>query len=152
MGHKLWFLPATGCDAISATANGAGFTPLTAAARHFGWDPVSLGQATDACNARRQVAVVNDIAPTLFLVPQTKGVADAQFLIKDLLRAVSKVGVNGLHFTHYGFLQGRFPTREIADVLHELLDPGTGSRLTRLVFDIDHRMASSLYSLMQPRP
>ncbi len=32
-GHKLWFVPVHGCDAISATANAPGFTPLIAIAR-----------------------------------------------------------------------------------------------------------------------
>ena len=33
MSHKLWFAPAPGVDAISATANTDGFTVLNAVAR-----------------------------------------------------------------------------------------------------------------------
>ena len=37
MGHLLGFSAILGLDAISATANANGFTPLTAIARTYGW-------------------------------------------------------------------------------------------------------------------
>jgi len=151
MGHKLWFQPSVGCDAISATANAPGFTPLVAIGRHFGWDYGMLEAAAAACNDKAEIAVITLTAPTLLLVPATKGQGDAKFLISDLLRATSKLGVHDLHFTHFGFLQGRFPKREIADVLDRLLSFNGPQSLHRIVFDIDERAESKLYDLMRPR-
>ena len=151
MGHKYWFQPAEGCDAISATANAPGFTPLVAVARHFGWDYGMLEVAAGACNKKGEVAVVSAVSPKLFLVPATKGHGEAKFLIADLLKATSAVGSCGLHFTHFGFLQGRFPEEELRDILAEILSPHLSHTLQTLVFDIDVRAESRLYSLMCPK-
>ncbi len=150
MGHKIWFPPTTGCDVISATANAPGFTPLIAVARHFGWDYGHLETAAAACNNRREIAIVTSVAPTLFLVPATKGRGDAKFLIKDLLRAISEVGCQGLHFTHFGFIQGRLPDQEVTEILREILSPDLTTSLKNFVFDIDVRAEKSLYSLLRP--
>lgn len=139
------------CDAISATANAPGFTPLVAVARHYGWDYRQLEAAAAACNNKGEVAIVTSVEPKLFLVPATKGHGDAKFLIVDLLKATSEIAVKGLHFTHFGFLQGRFPETEIADILAEILNPRVRVTLQRLVFDIDVRAESSLYGLLRPR-
>jgi hypothetical protein len=151
MGQKYWFQPAGDCDAISATANAPGFTPLIAVARHFGWDYRMLEAAASACNNKGEVAIVTSVEPKLFLVPATKGHGDAKFLIVDLLKATSEVAVRGLHFTHFGFLQGRFPETEVADIIAEILNPGGRVTLQKLVFDIDVRAESSLYTLMRPK-
>ncbi len=150
MGHKLWFPPTTGCDVISATANAPGFTPLVAVARYFGWDYGRLEAAALACNNRGEVAIITDIAPNLLLVPATKGDGDTKFLIKDLLKAANKIGVEGLHFTHFGYLQGRFPEQEVTDILREMFKPSIPLKLKRIVFDIDARAESKLYELMRP--
>ena len=73
MSHKLWFAPATGVDAISATANASGFTPLTAIARTYGWQRDQLEAASAQCNRRQEVAVIKALFPTLMLVPRTQG-------------------------------------------------------------------------------
>ena len=151
MGHKLWFHPASGCDAVSATANTHGFTPVRAAATHFGWDLALVEAAAEACNRRGEIAVVNSAAPMLFLVPATKGRGNTNYLIRDLLRAVSAADADGLHLTHFGFLQGRFPEDEIADVLTEILAPRLPLCLRRVVFDIDSRAESKLHGLIRPR-
>ena len=151
MGHKYWFQPAVGCDAISVTANALGFTPLVAVGRHFGWDYRMLEAAASACNDKGEVAIVTSVEPKLFLVPATKGHGDAKFLITDLLKATSAIAVQGLHFTHFGFLQGRFPETEIADVIAEILHPRVRVTLRRLIFDIDVRAENKLYGLMRPK-
>lgn len=84
-------------------------------------------------------------------MPATKGHGHAKFLITDLLKAASEIAVQGLHFTHFGFLQGRFPEEEISDILGEILSPHLPRTLQRLVFDIDVRAESSLYGLMRPK-
>ena len=152
MGHKLWFPAVKGCDAVSATANASGFTPLIAVARYFEWDYGMMKAAASACNEKGEIAILTEVKPTLFLVPATKGRGNAAFLIKDLLRAVSKVGVRGLHFTHFGFLQGPFPGAEIAAILDVILDPKLPTFLERLVFDIDERKRAQLHNLMRPKP
>lgn len=70
MGQKYWFQPAVECDAISATANAPGFTPLVAVARHFGWNYRMLEAAASACNDKGEVAIVTSVEPTLF--PETE--------------------------------------------------------------------------------
>ena len=45
MSHKLWFAPAPGVDAISATANTDGFTVLNAIARFYGWNYNDINRA-----------------------------------------------------------------------------------------------------------
>jgi len=150
MGHKMWFHPAARCDAISATANAPGFSPLAAVARHFAWDYEMLETAASACNDRGEIAIITSTVPTLFLVPATRGHGDAKFLITDLLKATAKVGAQGLHFTHFGFLQGRFPEEEITVVLDEILSLRVPLTLQRFVFDVDIRAESRLYDLIRP--
>lgn len=150
MGHKLWFRPVAGCDIVSATANPHGFTPLISVARHFNWSYELLDKAAAACNARQEVSIVNSVTPTLLLVPSTKGRGDARFLIKDLLAAATETRSEGLHFTHFGFLQGKFPVDEVSDVLTEILSPTRHVTLQRFVFDIDARAQDHLYTLLSP--
>jgi hypothetical protein len=151
MGHKIWFHPAAGCDAISATANAPGFTPLVAVARHFAWDYGMLEAAASACNDKGEIAIVTSTVPKLFLVPATKGHGEVKFLITDLLKATANVGAQGLHFTHFGFLQGRVPEEEISVVLDEILSLRISLTLQRIVFDIDVRAERRLYNLMRPK-
>jgi len=66
-----------------------------------------------------------------------------------LLKAIDATEVRQLHFTHFGFLQGKFPTEEISGVLRAIL--GWAPRhLVRLIFDIDSRSIAQLYGLMRP--
>jgi len=151
-GHKLWFSPVADCDAISATANALGFTPLTAVARCFGWDYGLMESAANACNYKNEVAVVTQVKPMLILVPATKGRSDADALVFDLLAALRAAKVQSLHLTHFGFLQGKFPGSEIAAVLNLLFMYGPTLPLSRLVVDVDARSARALYALISPKP
>jgi hypothetical protein len=151
MGHLLGFPAILGLDAISATANARGFTPLTAIARTYGWQRDQLEAASDVCNHRQEVAVLNALSPTLLLVPQTHGddgrrpAVDS--LISDLLAAVDHLKIKSLHFTHFGFVQGRFPEVEVRTILEILLASLPQSSLDVLYWDIDRRVLNDMIKL-----
>jgi hypothetical protein len=150
MGHKLWFEPIHGCDVISATANAPGFTPLIAIARHYGWDYDMLARASNTCNVSGEVVIVQSVTPTLVLVPATKGCAPIGAIMADYLRALRAINPNCLHFTHYGFLQGHFPTSEVAVVLNGLLGGLLPHSIRALIVDVDIRRSAEFYNLMRP--
>ncbi len=151
MGHLLGFPAILGLDAISATANARGFTPLTAIARTYGWQRDQLEAASDVCNHRQEVAVLNALSPTLLLVPQTHGddgrrpAVDS--LISDLLAAVDHLKIKSLHFTHFGFVQGRFPEVEVRTILETLIASLPQSSLDVLYWDIDRRVLNDMIKL-----
>lgn len=151
MGHLLGFPAILGLDAISATANARGFTPLTAIARTYGWQRDQLEAASDVCNHRQEVAVINALSPTLLLVPQTHGddgrrpAVDS--LISDLLAAVDHLKIKSLHFTHFGFVQGRFPEVEVRTILETLLGSLPQSSIEVLYWDIDRRVLNDMIKL-----
>ena len=93
MGQAIWFSPINGIDGISATANTEGFTPLTSIANAYDWDRNLIKQATHECNSKSQIAIVEQVKPTLFLVPKTKGDSDTEFLIKDLISAINEMKI-----------------------------------------------------------
>lgn len=151
MGHLLGFPAILGLDAISATANANGFTPLTAIARTYGWQRDQLEAASAQCNHRQEVAVIKALSPTLLLVPQTYGddgrrpAVDS--LISDLLAAVDHLKIKSLHFTHFGFVQGRFPEMEVRTILETLLGSLHHSSLDVLYWDIDRRVLNDMIKL-----
>lgn len=151
MGHQLGFPAIHGVDAISATANARGFTPLTAIARTYGWQREYLEMASAECNHRRKVAVLNTLTPNLLLVPKTRGdggwLPDADHLMSDLLAAAKHQQFGSLHFTHFGFLQGRPPEMEMRRILELLLSPLQTSSLSVLYWDIDRRGLTVLINL-----
>lgn len=150
MGHKIWFEPVPGCDVISATANAPGFTPLTAIARHFGWDYGMLERAATACNEKGEVLIVTSVVPTLILVPATKGHGNTRKLMWDFINALAATEARCLHFTHFGFLQSRLPQQEVAVILGHFLDLVFPDTLKSITFDIDVRRIKQLYGLMRP--
>ena len=151
MGHLLGFPAILGLDAISATANANGFTPLTAIARTYGWQREQLEAASAQCNHRQEVAVIKALSPTLLLVPQTYGddgrrpAVDS--LISDLLAAVDHLKIKSLHFTHFGFVQGRFPETEVRTILDALLGSLPQSPIEVLYWDIDRRVLNDMIKL-----
>jgi len=151
MGHQLGFPAIKGIDAISATANAHGFTPLTAIARKYGWQNDQLEAASVECNSRQEVAIVNTLSPTLLLVPKTRGdeggllVVDG--LISDLLAAVNHLNLRSFHFTHFGFMQGRPPELVMLRILQVLLNPTKSSPLDVLYWDIDIRGLKELVNI-----
>ena len=151
MGHQLGFPAIHGVDAISATANARGFTPLTAVARTYGWQREIIEMASDECNQRREVAVLNTLTPNLFLVPKTRGddgwLPEADRLLSDLLAAVNHLQLGSLHFTHFGFLQGHPPEMEMRRILELLLSPLQKTSLNVFYWDIDRRGLNTLINL-----
>jgi hypothetical protein len=151
MGHLLGFPAILGLDAISATANASGFTPLTAIARTYGWQRDQLEAASAQCNHRQEVAVIKALSPTLLLVPRTHGgegsLPSVGGLMSDLLAAVDHLKIGSLHFTHFGFVQGRFPEREVRTILETLLGSLHQSSIDVLYWDIDRRVLNDMIRL-----
>ena len=151
MGHLLGFPAILGLDAISATANAHGFTPLTAIARTYGWQRDQLEAASAQCNHRQEVAVIKALSPTLLLVPRTHGgegsLPSVGGLMSDLLAAVDHLKIGSLHFTHFGFVQGRFPEREMRTILETLLGSLHQSSIDVLYWDIDRRVLNDMIKL-----
>jgi hypothetical protein len=100
MGQAIWFTPINDVDGISATANIEGFTPLISITNAYDWDRELINQASQKCNFNGEIAIIKKVKPTLFLVPKTKGNSDTEFLIEDLISAISKMKIENLHFTH----------------------------------------------------
>ena len=150
MGHKIWFEPIPKCNVISVTANAPGFTPLIAIARHYGWNYDLIARASAACNDSREVVIVKSVTPTLILVPATKGRGKTDDIMFDYLGALHAIKPKCLHFTHYGFLQGRIPAKEIAIVLDSLLGGYIPRSIQSLSFDVDIRRSREFYCLMRP--
>jgi len=151
MVHLLGFPAILGLDAISATANANGFTPLTAIARTYGWQRDQLEAASAQCNQRQEVAVITALSPNLLLVPRTHGedgrLPNVGNLISDLLTAVNHLNIRSLHFTHFGFVQGRFPEMEARTILNALLGSLHQSSLDVLYWDIDRRVLNDMIKL-----
>ncbi len=151
MGHQLGFPAIRGIEAISATANARGFTPLTAIARKYGWQNDQLEAASVECNSRQEVAIINTLSPTLLLVPKTRGddggLSAVDGLISDLLDAVNHLNHRSLHFTHFGFMQGRPPEIAMLKILQFLLNPTHASTLDVLYWDIDIRGLKELINI-----
>jgi hypothetical protein len=139
MGQAIWFRPINGVDAISATANASGFTPLTSIARAYEWQRETIQEAVKQCNEKGEIAVLNHLQPKLFLVPKTKGESNTLFYITDLLLAINHLKISTLHFTHYGFIQNKLPAKEIEQILEVMLNPLTQSTLKQVIWDIDVR-------------
>jgi hypothetical protein len=140
MGQKIWFRGIEGYDTVSVTANNSGFTPLDAVRRFFGFDYDLMNQAATACNNAGEVAVVRTLSPRLLLVPKTRGRGNTEFFIEDLFQAATAICAVNLHFTHYGFLQGRFPKEEALTVIEAMLSPRLATTIERVVIDVDERV------------
>jgi len=147
MGHKIWFPDSIESDALSATANSDGFTPLTAIARRYGWDRDLVEQASRECNRIGEVAVISDVKPMLLLVPRTKGKTEVTFLVEDLIAAANALKVDVLNFTHFGFVQNRLPKEEVNSILMAMMNPKVESTIRVVVWDIDFRFKKEMIML-----
>ena len=144
IGHKIWHRESLFVDAVSATANTGGFTPLTAIARFFDWDRNVINAASLQCNSVGQIAVIKDVNPLLLLVPKTDGRHDETFFIKDLIAAANTTHTEVLSFTHFGFIQNKLPELEIRSILGVLMNPDLKTLIRVLVWDIDLRHRSEM--------
>jgi hypothetical protein len=150
MSQKLWFDYMPECDGISATANMDGFTVLNAIKMQFRWDTDMIRQASDACNERDEIAVLDRRTPKLFLVPRTR-VDDperCEFYINDLIAAVDAVGVKNLQFTHYSFINHLSFKGELETVLRTLYAWKLDTKLKQLILDTDYRVVKKMTDLL----
>ena len=60
------------------------------------------------------------------------------------LAAATHLQLSSLHFTHFGFLQGRLPEMEMRRILEILLSPSNTPTLSVMYWDIDRRGLNSL--------
>lgn len=146
MGQAIWFTPINGIDGISATANVEGFTPLTSIANAYDWDRDLINQASQECNSKKEIAIVRQVKPTLFLVPKTKGDSDTEFLIEDLICAVNEMQIKNLHFTHYGFIQNKLPKHELEIIIQYLQNLPLEESLKKIMIDVDKRFYKEILS------
>jgi hypothetical protein len=153
VGHKLGFSGLQGVDAVSATANAEGFTPLTAAARIYGWDRDLITRASQQCNERKEVAIVHQVTPTLLLVPKVTGRTSYKYTVEgcaiDLLMAAKHLKIKSLHFTHFGFMQSHKVADDFRKVLEIILNPLSDLPLEELIWEIDYRGLRALQSAYQ---
>lgn len=131
-------------DAISATANANGFTVLGAIASGFNWDRDIISSAAEECNKSGQVVIVNQLTPTLLLVPKTRSNTSVSEITKDLIAAANALGLKKLNFTHYVLVLNRLPKNEITEVLTYLLNPNLVTTLETIYWDIDSRYENEL--------
>ena len=149
MRHKLWFQHAPECDGISATANMDGFTILNAIKMKFGWDSGMIKQASDMCNQRDEIAILDRLTPKLFLVPRTRvdDPVKSDFYMKDLIAAVDTVGIKNLQFTHYSFIDHLGFKGELEVVLRTIFSQKLDTKLERLVLDTDYRVVYKMINM-----
>jgi hypothetical protein len=99
--------------------------------------------------------VLSHFKPQAFLVPRTRGGAQDDFLISDLVDACEQQAISKLHFTHYFFIVDEFPEREIGIILEHLRKRHV-TALQEIIFDIDSKFdatfRSHLHSIFGPPP
>jgi hypothetical protein len=144
MGQAIWFTPINGIDGISSTANFEGFKPLSSISSAYDWDGAIVQEASKKSNLKNEIAIVKQVKPTLFLVPKTKGNSNTEFLIKDLALAINEMKIKNLHFTHYGFIQKKFPKNEFQTIVQFLHKPLFDISLEKIIIDIDSRNYSEI--------
>ena len=149
MSHKLWFQYVPECDGISATANMDGFTVLNAIKMRFNLDTDMIRKASDMCNERDEIAILDRLTPKLFLVPRTRidDPEKSEFYMKDLIAAVDTVGIKNLQFTHYSFIDHLGFRGELEVVLRTIFSKKLDTKLEQLVLDTDYRVVDKMIDL-----
>jgi hypothetical protein len=150
MSQKLWFDYVPVCDGVSATANMDGFTVLNSIKMRFSWDTDMIRRASNACNERNEIAVLDFLTPKLFLVPRTRvdDTERCEFYIKDLIAAVDAVGIKNLQFTHYSFINHLGFKGELEAVLRTIYAWNLDTKLEQLVLDTDYRVLKKMTDLL----
>lgn len=142
--------PAPTADAVSMTANIGVFSPLTAVVCAYRYPRQVMTQASEVCNRKCEVCILKELAPTVFLVPRTRGQKRSAFLIADLLNAVEAERKTTLHFTHFHHLS-TFPTDEIQLILDHLKSRHF-EHLQVIFFDVDKRFEAEFTELINTDP
>lgn len=135
--------------AISATANANGFTNLGAIASRFNWDDDLIKRAAEDCNKSGQVIIVDQLTPTLLLVPKTFATTRVVEITKDLVDAANALGLKELRFTHYVLVLNKLPKNEITEILKYLLNPNLNTTVEKIYWDIDKKVADELNSIYE---
>ncbi len=153
MGQVIHYLPLPEADGVSVTANAAGFTTMTAVARH--WD-ISLDHAiwiADHANNLKNKCPLTLVLEEpsrhcLITIPKTNGQSDSTTMTQKLLEDASGEKVKILEFSHYNFLQKSFPEIEITSALKAMRSWQSIDGVETVVFDIDRRFAATLAKLV----
>lgn len=132
-------------DSISATANSRGFTMLGAIASYYIWDSKIINEATDQCNNRNEVCILDNKSTTLLLVPKTKGNNSEGNLILDLIEACKTINSKALRFSHYTFVKENLPEKEIETILSAFLS--SKCSLDTIFWDIDSRRIEEMNTI-----
>ena len=153
MGQVIHYLPLPEADAVSVTANAAGFTTMTAVARH--WN-ISLDQATaiaDHANKLKHKCPWSLVLEEpkwrcLITVPRTYGQSDSEAMTRKILEDTRGERVKILEFSHYNFIQKTFPEIEIASAIRAMRAWHDSDGIDTVIFDIDCRFLATLSKLM----
>ena len=150
MGHCIWGYTVPGTDCVSATANCDGFTPLTSLMREYPWDCTSIAAASKLCNQTDTPIFLGSLWPRLILVPRTKGRTNPT-LAGAYAEFLTAGNVRHVHFSHYGFVQGRLPISEFDETLSAVeMAHGVAGDIT-LTVDMDSRRVTNANALLGRR-
>jgi len=157
MHHKYGFSLVRGfgrvgsLDCMSASANSKGFTTLHAIANICKWNDEQLKFYEDIVNEHHIVRYLDDFQPNLILVPKTRGSNRSknspEYFITEIIKQCNHRNIKRLHFTHYSFIESKFPAKEITSILNILLNPLTYQTLDEFYFEIDSRHLRELEDL-----
>jgi len=141
----------TQVDAISLTANTAGFTVCNAVLGRYGKDEDRLKELANKCNVEQKVMYAADVKPNLIFVPKTKNTEDVTKIIEDVVKAANVMAVKRLRFTHYMVVFDKLPEQQIATILNCFLSKDLSTTLEEVVFEIDDKFESRLSEMLEQR-
>jgi hypothetical protein len=151
LGHKVSFTIQDGVDAVSASSNLNGYTPLKAVLRVLGADQETFEPHVNACQLSNRVLSVQHAGVNLILVPSTRGEKGFnnyyQYYAIEVLKQCNYHDIKTLHFTHYGFITKKFQQREVYSVLVTMLNPLVHTTVEKIFFEIDSRYLNDLVDL-----
>jgi hypothetical protein len=141
-GSRDWLKNNLG-DAISATASN-GFTVLGAISSKFNWDANLIDEAINKCNELEKVLIVNQVSPTLLLVPKTRGEKSVEGILMGLIDASNSLELKELRFSHYASLSNKLPRNEITEIIKFLSNPNLKTTLEKIYWDIDEEFKNQV--------
>lgn len=148
LGQKIGFTSIKGIEAISATANLNGLTPLSAIVDYFKFDKRELRKKVEKSSGRVDFI---DTWPRLLLVPKTKLTSGRNTRVEayavNILKLCNHNDLKELHFTHYGFINGDFQYDEIYRILSIFINPLVYTTLETLYWEIDSRYTKKLFDM-----
>ena len=141
----------TQVDAISLTANTAGFTVCNAVLGNYGKDEERLKVLANKCNLEQKVMYAADVKPNLIFVPKINKTEDVTNIIEDVVKAANVMAVKRLRFTHYMVVFDKLPEQQIATILDCLLDKDIATTLEEVVIEIDKKFKRKLQQMLEQR-